>query len=255
MPKKKKTGAAALDPELYKEFRSLAKRADQRAVRLEKYAQRPGYEAITGFAYRVFQSSLKSFANEKQLAEYAEGVPLRANVVPKSNRQMRAKIGVLRQFLAAQSSTLEGVRQRNPYTGEYEIKAGIKEIYMKRAQTFKDRYGLDVPWQKIGSVFESKAYQNLDKKYGSKTILKAIAQIRRSTDKSVLNAIKAGKDVNVVTVSKDATQTEIDAIIAGEKRKGNKGAAILPVRGKMMSSIISNMINENDDLITEVSKL
>lgn len=254
MPKKK-TGAAALDPELYKEFRSLAKRADQRAVRLEKYAQRPGYEAITGFAYRVFQSSLKGFATEKQLAAYAEGVPLRANVVPKSNRQMRAKIGVLRQFLAAQSSTLQGVRQRNPYTGEYEIKAGIKEIYMKRAQTFKDRYGLDVPWQKIGSVFESKAYQNLDKKYGSKTILKAIAQIRRNTDKSVLNAIKSGKDVNVVTVSKDATQAEIDAIISQEKKRGKKGDAVLPMRGKMMSSIISNMIDEYDDLIMEVKKI
>ena len=48
MPRKKKTGAAALDPELYKEFRALAKRADQRAVRLERYAQRLGYEAITG---------------------------------------------------------------------------------------------------------------------------------------------------------------------------------------------------------------
>lgn len=255
MPRKKKTGAAALDPELYKEFRALAKRADQRAVRLERYAQRPGYEAITGFAYRVFQSSLKSFATEKQLEAYAEGTPLRANVVPKSNRQMRAKMGILRQFLAAQSSTLEGVRQKNPYTGEYEIKAGIKEIYMKRAQTFKDRYGLEVPWQKIGSVFESKAYQNLDKKYGSKTILKAIAQIRKSTDKSVLNAIKAGKDINVVTVSKDATQAEIDAIIKQERQKGKDSAAVLPVRGKMMSSIINNMINENEDLITEVSKL
>lgn len=255
MPKKKKTGAAALDSELYKEFRALAKRADQRAVRLEKYAQRPGYEAITGFAYRVFQSSLKSFATEKQLEAYAEGVPLRANVVPKSNRQMRAKMGVLRQFLAAQSSTLEGVRQKNPYTGEYEIKPGIKEIYMKRAQTFKDRYGLEVPWQKIGSVFESRAYQNLDKKYGSKTILKAIAQIKRSTDKSVLNAIKAGRDVNVVTVGKDATQAEIDAIIKQERQKGKDNAAVLPVRGKMMSSIINNMINDNGDLITEVAKL
>lgn len=255
MTKKKKAGAAALDPELYKEFRALAKRADQRAVRLEKYAQRPGYEAITGFAYRVFQSSLKSFATEKQLEAYAEGVPLRANVVPKSNRQMRAKMGVLRQFLAAQSSTLEGVRQKNPYTGEYEIKPGIKEIYMKRAQTFKDRYGLEVPWQKIGSVFESRAYQNLDKKYGSKTILKAIAQIKRSTDKSVLNAIKAGRDVNVVTVGKDATQAEIDAIIKQERQKGEDNVAVLPVRGKMMSSIINNMINENDDLITEVAKL
>lgn len=255
MPRKKKTGAAALDPELYKEFRALAKRADQRAVRLEKYAQRPGYEAITGFAYRVFQSSLKSFANEKQLDAYAEGVPLRANVVPSSNRQMRAKMGIIRQFLAAQSSTLEGVRQRNPYTGEYEIKPGIKEIYMKRAQTFKDRYGLDVPWQKIGSVFESKAYQNLDKKYGSKTILKAIAQIRHNTDKGVLNAIKAGQDVNVVTVSKDATQAEIDAIITKEKRKGKDTPSVLPVRGKMMSSIIKNMIDENDDLIAEVMKI
>lgn len=255
MPKKKKTGAAALDPELYKEFRALAKRADQRALRLERYAQRPGYEAITGFAYRVFQSSLKSFATEKQLEAYAEGVPLRANVVPKSNRQMRAKIGVLRQFLAAQSSTLEGVRQKNPYTGEYEIKPGIKEIYMKRAQTFKDRYGLEVPWQKIGSVFESRAYQNLEKKYGSKTILKAIAQIKRSTDKSVLNAIKAGRDVNVVTVGKDATQAEIDAIIKQERQKSKDNAAVLSVRGKMMSSIINDMINENDDLITEVAKL
>ena len=255
MPKKKKTGAAALDPELYKEFRALAKRADQRALRLERYAQRPGYEAITGFAYRVFQSSLKSFATEKQLEAYAEGVPLRANVVPKSNRQMRAKIGILRQFLAAQSSTLEGVRQKNPYTGEYEIKPGIKEIYMKRAQTFKDRYGLEVPWQKIGSVFESRAYQNLDKKYGSKTILKAIAQIKRSIDKSVLNAIKSGRDVNVVTVGKDATQAEIDAIIKQERQKGKDNDAVLPIRGKMMSSIINNMINDNYDLITEVSKL
>ena len=255
MPKKKKTGAAALDPELYKEFRALAKRADQRAIRLERYAQRPGYEAITGFAYRVFQSSLKSFATEKQLEAYAEGTPLRAIVAPKSNRQMRAKMGVLRQFLAAQSSTLEGVRQKNPYTGEYEIKPGIKEIYMKRAQTFKDRYGLEVPWQKIGSVFESKAYQNLDKKYGSKTILKAIAQIKRSTDKSVLNAIKAGRDVNVVTVGKDATQAEIDAIIKQERQKGKDNAEVLPIRGKMMSSIINNMLKENDDLITEVAKL
>lgn len=252
---KKRTGKAGLDPELYKEFRALAKRADQRAVRLEKYAKRPGYEAITGFAYRVFQSSLKAFANDKQLAAYNQGKPLRANVVPKSNRQMRAKMSIIRGFLAAQSSTLEGVRQKNPYTGEYEIKAGIKEIYMKRAQTFKDRYGLDVPWQKLGSIFESKAYQNLDSKYGSKTILRAFAQIKSNSDKSVIMALQAGKDVNVVSVGRDATESQIEQIIKEEKKKKGRNAAVLPVKGNLMAKIVQNMINDVPGMVEEVRKI
>lgn len=250
--KQKRSRKTGLDPELYKEFRALAKRADQRAVRLEKYAKRPGYEAITGFSYRVFQSSLKAFANEKQLQAFQEGTPIRANVTPKSNRQMRAKMSVIRAFLAAQSSTLEGVRQKNPYTGEYEIKPGIKDIYMKRAQTFKDRYGLDVPWQKLGSIFESKAYQNLDSKYGSKTILKAFATIRSNSDKAIINAISAGRDVNIVSVGKDATEAQIESIIKKEKQKRGKQQPVLVTKSKMMESIIKNMVADNPGMIKEV---
>ena len=45
---------------LVKEYRKLAKRADQRLVRLERYAQQPKYSNVTQFAYKKAMRDIRS---------------------------------------------------------------------------------------------------------------------------------------------------------------------------------------------------
>ena len=51
--------------ELEKEYHRLAKRADQRLVRLEGYRHDKGYESITSYAYATAQKAIKEWSGDK----------------------------------------------------------------------------------------------------------------------------------------------------------------------------------------------
>lgn len=200
-PKKRVFGTPkGLDKDLYKEFRTLAKRADQRMVRLERYAERPEYSAVLGFAYKNMQENLKRFATQRELEKLKRGEPLRSNVVPRNNREMQARISALRGFLAAASSTITKVRQRNPYSGKWEIKPGVKEVYQQRANTLQGNYGINVPWQQLGTLFDSEHYKQLESKYGSDEAVTIIAQVAMgSLSRENIKKMQEGANIRIIT--------------------------------------------------------
>lgn len=199
-PKRGLITPRGLDPGLYKEFRTLAKRADQRMVRLERYAERPEYEAVLGFAYRNMQENLKRFATQRELEKLKRGEPLRSNVVPRNNREMEARISALRGFLAAASSTITKVRQKNPYSGKWEIKPGVKEVYMQRNATLQEKYGMNIGWQNLGTLFGSEHYKQLEAKYGSNETLTVIGQVVvGSLTKDNIKRMEDGAEIKIIS--------------------------------------------------------
>lgn len=143
---------------LVAEYRKLAKQADQRMVRLEKYAEQEHYKGVKKYAYARAVKEIESRAGGKEVK-----LP-RWNTKPPANyKALESKIKAIKQFLDSPSST----------------KQGITNIYKKRANTVNERYGTNFKWQDLANYFESAAAEQNDAKYGSKTLMQAIGTINK----------------------------------------------------------------------------
>ena len=163
------------------ESRKLAKRANQRLVRLEQYSKREGYKPITKYAYSEaaeyieknlgigksgkprFKEFIKLYDNISDGTKNLTGDDLyKTNVMIQRNR-----IKAMESFLAAESSTL-GKSRIGPET------KGIKAIYDQRTQTINDKitgaYGAELgnyTPNELKRFFESKKQAKLEKIVGS----------------------------------------------------------------------------------------
>lgn len=163
------------------ESRKLAKRANQRLVRLEQYSKREGYKQITKYAYSEaaeyiktnlgigksgkprFKEFIKLYDNISDGTKNLTGDELyKANVMIQRNR-----IKAMESFLASESSTL-GESRSGPKT------KGIKAIYDQRTQTINDKitgaYGAELgnyTPNELKRFFESKKQAKLEKIVGS----------------------------------------------------------------------------------------
>lgn len=157
----------------YKDFyKAIAKAADQRLVNLERLSRKEGYEHVLEWSYRLAMHDIKQ--------EWGSKAKRFNRKLPDDLRTIYKDINKVLQFMESPTSS----------------KQGIDEVYLKRAQTITDRYGVKVNWQNIASLFESKLYTKTDEKKGSKTVLKAIGFIQRNT-KSILKALDEGKSISV----------------------------------------------------------
>lgn len=89
--------------DLLKEYRKLAKRADQRLVRLESYSHQSGLRAAKTYAYRKAINSIQSWGGTKRFNTKA----------PETTRELAEKINDIKMFLEAPTSTARGIRQIN----------------------------------------------------------------------------------------------------------------------------------------------
>lgn len=156
--------------ELVKEYRKLAKKADARLRKLEEYQHQKNYKTATKYAYARAQRDIKQWGGKKRFNTEA----------PKSITGVQAKINDIKTFLDAPSST----------------KRGITNIYKKRADTIKEKYGTNFTWQEMGNYFESGTAEKLSNILGSKTALKVIAEVQNSPE-DIKKAIKKGNEVNI----------------------------------------------------------
>ena len=167
---------------LLKEYRSLAKRADQRLVRLERYAQRTGYENIKQYAYARAMRDIRAW-----------GGKTRFNTKPPiDTQQLMAKIHDIEWFLHSASSSLKPT-YRN---GQLESQ-GIETVYGKRADSLNKKYagsGVNVTWENIGQLFESTLYRKLSRKYSSDTAVRIIGAMQKNEDDIVNDFNRAKKD-------------------------------------------------------------
>ena len=140
-------------------YRTLAKTADQRLVRLEEYSKEENMGDALRWSYARAMRDIEAWSGSEAN---------RFNTAPPKNRmQLIAKIKDIQEFLEAPSST----------------KQGIKKIYQDRATTINKEFGTNFSWQDLGDFFESEMFTKMDKVKGSDTIVRAIGSIIRNKDK------------------------------------------------------------------------
>lgn len=146
--------------QLLKVYRRVAKTADQRLVRLEALSTKKDFKQVRQWAYKnAVTDALEWGANVNKP---------RFNIKPPESRtSLKAKINDMLNFLEKPTST----------------KAGIIDIYEKKARTLNEKYkdyGLNLNWSDVGTFFESALYKKLSKKYTSGTVVKAIATMKKN---------------------------------------------------------------------------
>lgn len=179
---------------LMKEYRQLAKVADQRMVRLEQYSSRPEYKGILKFAYARAQHDLKAYVTEKRIAS---GKPLRFNTAPPktktgeiNRKALQAKVNTIKRFLTSQSSTID--KPKNQIANE----TGIKATYQKRVDTINKENKTKFTWQELAAFFDSGLADKLQK-FGSDVRLKVIAVVQANRQ-TVIDALEGGARTLVV---------------------------------------------------------
>lgn len=135
----------------YIEYKKLARKADSRLRAIEKYAKQKYYTGIERYAYAraMRDTELWSGSGKKRF----DTKP------PDSLQGIRAKINDIKTFLESPTST----------------KAGVIEIYKKRADTINKEYGTNLTWQEIADYYTSTAHERAAELYGSKTELMVFA--------------------------------------------------------------------------------
>lgn len=168
--------------ELMREYRRLAKRADQRLVRIERYAgQReaikgekaiPGMEKLTSYAYRKALWDIKKWSGAEAK---------RFNTAPPNNtNQLKAKIADIRNFLESDTSRVTTTRN----------------IYQKRVDTINEKYGTSFTWEQFGEFMNSKLYEKLSNTYYLAEILRAFGVIQQNK-KQIKDALTNRQPVHI----------------------------------------------------------
>lgn len=167
---------------LVKEYRKLAKRADQRLVRLEKLSTQKDFKQVKQWAY-------KNAVTDAMLWGASPDKP-RFNIKPPtSTTSLKAKIQDIKNFLEKPTST----------------RGGIIDVYQKKADTLNDKYkeyGLNLNWSDVGTFFESSLYKKLSKKYASGTVIKAIATLKNN-EEELLKDFEKHKASHIKTEDND----------------------------------------------------
>lgn len=163
-------------------YRKLAKRADQRLVRIEKYGEtRP---SVMDWAYKKAAYEATLYGSNKQKPRF--------NIKPPENeKQLRRKIAAIQNFLEMKSST----------------KKGIKEIDKKRLDSLNEAFGKmdpdfgDIPLNKWLELHESGTFKRLGDKYGFYTTMEAIGTIQKDKDK-IKDLMQQVEDENITLKEK-----------------------------------------------------
>lgn len=158
-------------------YKRLAKAADQRMVRLERYKDDQYFKVAQKWAYARAKKDIQKW-NKGQIPD-----KYRFNVdMPKTFEGLVSKISDIQSFLESPTST----------------KAGIIDVYKKRADTVNKKYGTKFTWKQLAKYYESGQAELWDSKFGSKTALRTIGQIQKNKKKikeDIENADK--KDIRV----------------------------------------------------------
>lgn len=172
-----------------KESRKLAKRANQRLVRLEQYSKREGLSEILKFAYQRAQEYInknlggKRYKEHVKLYDVSDGTKnLTGEALYRANVMIqRQRIKAMTEFLEAETSTLGQAR-----AGKKTL--GIKKVYDKRTQTinekFLNKYGLQMTDKDLKRFFESKKQAKLEQLVSSSLMFVVASVIKKYNLKS-----------------------------------------------------------------------
>lgn len=141
-------------------YRTFAKRADERLVRLEKM---PGSDATSG-AYATAARAIEHYTGETEKPRFNRGMP-------KEDALLRMKIRDIKQFLDMPTS----------YTHV------VSEVETVRTKTMNDKYKVNFTNSQWAQIWESGLGDKIMNKYGSETGFKVLAKVKiRSNTLSAL---------------------------------------------------------------------
>lgn len=235
-----------IDPDLMAEYRRLAKRADQRLVRLEALAEsgNTDFKGVLTYSYKKAAQDARKWGSA--------GEKPRFNVkAPDTTGELKAKIKDIQAFLEAPTST----------------KKDITDIYKKRADTFNKRFGKKgerpVTWQELANYYKSDQAKALDKRYGSKTIARAVrimsnvkSKLNNARVQDLQEAVKQARAkgqnwdfLEQKTAGDKQVNAAVNAIIAGEKIEKKT-----PAKKSYMQQAVNDLSNPNAALRREARR-
>lgn len=157
-------------------YKKIAKAADNRLRRLEELSRDPKYKEVTEWSYKVAQKDIRDmFGSDAR--RFNKKLPANLNTVYKD-------INRVLNFLNAPTST----------------KKQIDEIFVKRANTIKDKYGVDMSWSKTATVFDTVLWKKTGARKASATALKAIGVIQKNKAQ-IKRALKENKPISIILPS------------------------------------------------------
>lgn len=176
--------------ELMRDYKRLAKSADARLRKLEKNETRKGFEAITKYAYA---RAMKDIGR-------GEGGRFDVSMRNKTYNEILGAMNDVRKFYRSESSTITGVRN----------------IYIRNAEKFNQKYNTSFTWQQLAQLFNKdtglfEKVTNKDSQLGSQRIVRAIAIMQNNASKLV-QAINTNTQIDIVDADKPALQTMNDII-------------------------------------------
>lgn len=162
----------------YVEYKTEAKKADQRLVRLEALSHEKHFEGVLEFSYKTAIRDIKSWGGNK-----------RFNTAPPVKlTELEAKLSDIRKFAESKTST----------------KGDVLKIYKKRADTINKKYGkefgITFTWEDIANYYEDEKEQRESMKLASKTEIRVLATLKRmATDKDIKDIQDSNEKIQRVT--------------------------------------------------------
>lgn len=162
----KKYNQAPQYADAYARYKQLAKQADQRLVRLEALSHEKHFKGVLEYSYKRAIRDIQSWGGKN-----------RFNIAPPkferdgsniySITQLEAKIKDIETFLNKPTST----------------KKSIISMYKKRADTINSKYakeyGITFTWEELANFYEMESNRKIDSQYGSKTIMRVLALMKK----------------------------------------------------------------------------
>ena len=157
-------------------YKKIAKAADNRLRRLEELSRDPKYKEVTEWSYKVAQKDIRDmFGSDAR--RFNKKLPANLNTVYKD-------INRVLNFLNAPTST----------------KKQIDEIFVKRANTIREKYDVDMSWSKTATVFDTVLWKKTGARKASATALKAIGVIQKNKAQ-IKRALKENKPISIILPS------------------------------------------------------
>ena len=158
---------------LQAEYRRLAKKADQRLVRLEKLATDPIYKNVDKFSYARAQKYIEHiFGSESN----------RFNRKIENYNSLVGAINDVNTFLKSPTST----------------KRGIVTTYKNKANAANKQFGTNFTWQDYANYYQSGTADKLTSKMTYREALKKVGKMQKNKKiiKEITNEIQKVKGTN-----------------------------------------------------------
>ena len=160
---------------LLAEYKTLAKRADDRLRALEVLSRTKHFEGVKNFAYAKAMEDIRSYGSDGK----------RFMIKPPTNtRALEGRLNDIKRFLEMPTST----------------KRGIVAIYKKRTDTLNAKYGLNITWQEAATYYEKENDRLFDTfnitSSDEAIVLGAMKKIKNWQEKTIQDAIKDNKFVD-----------------------------------------------------------